>query len=190
MQAPGKGGMPVAIWNQFNPRERLSVIGAALIIVGWIVALTSFGAGASTVALLGAIVVIAVIYVKHAPNMSVTWPIDPSLINLGVSGLVALLVLLDLLRILPYLGGIGSYGAAVIITIILEVVGAAVMLWGSWQEYQVVKPAMPNMGAGPGSTPSAPPPAAPPSQPMSTPPPAAQPPAAPPADDMDDRPPA
>jgi len=191
MQAPGTGGMPVAIWNQFNPRERLSAIGAGLIILGWIVSLATFGAGASTVALIGAIAVLAILYIKYAPNMKVNWPADVSLIILAIAGIVALLELLDLLRILGLLAFISLYGVTIYLALILEVVGAALMLWGAWQEYQIVKPAMPNWTAGTGTPTSAPPPAAPPSQPTSAPPMSTPPPpAAPPVDDMDQRPPA
>ena len=59
-------------------------------------------------------------------------------------------------------------------------VGAGLMAWGAWQEYQIVKPAMPNLG---GTT--TPPPSAPPAAPAA--PPAA--PAAPPVDNTDEAPP-
>jgi hypothetical protein len=109
--------------------------------------------------------------------MNVTWPAPVSLLVLVVSAVIALLVLLDLLQILPYLGLARYFGGAVILVLILEVVGAALMAWGAWQEYQVVKPAMPNFGSTTGSTP--PPPAA------TTPPPAAT----PPVDSTDEAPP-
>ena len=167
----------MAIWQKFNPRERLSAIGAGLIILGWIVSLASFGAGASTIALVGAIAILVILYLKYAPNMNITWPAPVSLINLAIAGIVALLVLLDLLRILPYFGLVGYFGGTLILAIILEVAGAAVMLWGAWQEYQVVKPAMPNFGAGSGTPPSPPPPPSAPPMPPSA---SAMPPSAPP----------
>lgn len=176
----------MAIWEKFNPRERLSAIGAALIILGWIVSLASYGVGAGTIALLGAIAVLAILYLKYAPNQNISWPAPTSLLILGISGVVALLVLLDLLRVL---GVLSFFGATAILAILLEVVGAAVMAWGAWQEYQIVKPAMPNFSSGQ----SSPPPAAPPA---SAPPAAAPPPSAPPSappttpDDADGAPPA
>jgi hypothetical protein len=178
----------VAIWEKFNPRERLSAIGAGLLILGFIVSLASYGVGAGTVALLGAIAVLAILYLKYAPNQNITWPAPTSLIILGISGLVALLVLLDFLRVLSVLS---LFGATAILAVLLEVAGAAVMAWGAWQEYQIVKPAMPNFG-GTGTTP---PPAAPPpagTPPAASPPPYAPPPATPPAAprDNDEAPPA
>lgn len=169
-----------AIWNKFNPRERLSAIGAGLIILGWLVGLFSYGIGSSTIGLLGAIAVLAILYVKYAPTMNVTWPAPVSLLILGISAIVALFALLDLLTWLPRLGIASYFGAGIIVTLLLSVAGAAVMVWGAWQEYQIVKPAMPNFGSTPTTTPTTP----------ATPPPAAPPPAAPPAaDDTDEAPP-
>jgi hypothetical protein len=150
------------IWNKLNPRERLSAIGAGLIILGFLVSLTSYGVGAGSIALIGAIAVLAIFYLKYAPNSNVNWPAPVSLIVLGISAVVALLVLLDLLRVL---GVLGFFGATAIVAILLGAAGAVVMVWGAWQEYQVVKPAMPNLGGSAGSPPPAAPstPAAPPS---------------------------
>jgi hypothetical protein len=176
------------IWKQFNPRERLSAIGAGLIILGWIVGIFSYGLGSSTIGLLGAIAVLAILYIKYSPTMKVTWPAPVSLLILGISAIVALLALLDLLTWLPRLGLAGYFGGGLIVTLVLSVVGAALMVWGAWQEYQIVKPAMPNFGSTSSST-TTPPPAAPP--PVSPPPAApAAPPAYPPADDTDEAPPA
>jgi hypothetical protein len=177
------------IWDKFNPRERLTAIGAALIIIGFIVSLASYGVGAGTVALIGAIAVLAILYLKYAPNQNIAWPVATSLLILGISGVVALLVLLDLLRVLSVLS---FFGATAILAILLEVAGAAVMAWGAWQEYQIEKPAMPNFSAGSSPTTTPPPPAAPPpSYPASAPAPAA-PPAAPATtpDDTEGAPPA
>lgn len=178
------------VWKSLNPRERLSAIGAGLIVLAWIVGLLSYGAGASTVALLGAIAVLAIFYIKYTPTIKVTWPADVSLIVLGISAIVALIELIDLLRIFPALGYIGSFAGGLIVTILLEVAGAAVMVWGAWQEYQLVKPATPDwMG---GATSTTPPPAAPASPPPAAPPvaPPAAPPASSPVDNTDEAPPA
>jgi hypothetical protein len=174
------------IWKQFNPRERLSAIGAGLIILGWIVGLTTlYGIGASAISVLGAIAVVVILYLKYS-NPSMVWPAPVSLIVLAISGIVALL---ELLHLLQWLGFAGLPGAGLlIVALLLSVAGAAVMLWGAWQEYQIVKPAMPNFGSTTSST-TTPPPAAPPA---ASPPPTA--PAAPrdypPADDTDEAPPA
>jgi len=176
------------IWKQFNPRERLSAIGAGLIILGWIVGIFSYGLGSSTIGLLGAIAVLAILYIKYSPTMNVSWPAPVSLLVLGISAIVALLALIDLLTWLPRLGLAGYFGGGLIVTLILSVVGAALMVWGAWQEYQIVKPAKPNLGST-SSTTTPPPPAAPPA---TSPPPAAPaaPPVYPPGDSNDEAPPA
>ena len=162
------------VWNKFNPRERLSAIGAGLLILGWIVGLISYGIGSSTIALLGALAVLAIFYVKYTPTMNVTWPAPVSLIVLAISAVVALLVLIDALQIFRFLGYASYFGGGLILTLLLNVAGAALMAWGAWQEYQIVKPAMPNFGAT--TTPTTPTAANPPA---ATPPPAApEPPAA------------
>jgi hypothetical protein len=178
------------IWNKFNPRERLSAIGAGVIIVGWLISLTSFGVGGSVLALLAGLIVLGVLYAKHAPNLKVAWPVDPSLINLAVSGLAALLVLVGLLS---WVGFLGLYGGTALIALLLTVVGTALLVWGAWQEYSAVKPALPaflTSGGGTGTstgaatTPPAGSAAAAPAAP-------AAPPAAPAAmDDRDEAPPA
>jgi hypothetical protein len=191
---PAKGGVPVAIWNQFNPRERLMAIGAALIVLAWIVSLASFGLGANTLALILAVAALAILYIKYAPNMKVNWPASPSLILIVLSAVIAVIVLLDLLRYLSLLG-LAAYFGGVIIALLLEVVGAALMAWAAWQSYQIEKPAMPASFSGGGTSapgasaappppaPAAPPPAAPPMAPPPASPPMAPPPAAPPVND-------
>ncbi len=174
----------MAIWNQFNPRERLMAIGAALVVLAWIVSLATFGLGANTLALILAIAALAVLYVKYAPNMKVNWPASPSLILIVLSAVIALIVLLDLLRYLSLLG-FAAYFGGVVLALLLEVVGAALMAWGAWQEYQIERPALPSglMGGGTSSSASTapPPPPSAPAAPPAAPP--APPPAAPPAND-------
>ena len=180
------------IWNKFNSRERLSAIGAGLIILGWLVGLTSiYGIGSSAISLLGAIAVLVILYLKYS-NPAMVWPAPVSLIVLAISGVVALL---EILHLVQWLGITGLLGAnLVVVALLLSVIGAVIMAWGAWQEYQVVKPAMPNLGSTSTSAPpppasSAPPAAAAPSAPAPAAPPA-YPPASAPVDDTDEAPPA
>jgi hypothetical protein len=181
-----------AVWKNLNPRERLSAIGAGLIILAWIIGLFTYGAGAGTISLLGAIAVLGILYVKYTPTMNVTWPAPVSLLILAISAIVALIEVVDLLRVLPLLGLVGYFGGGIIVSLLLAVVGAIIMVWGAWQEYQIVKPAMPNFGST--TTPTTPtttatPPAPPPSAaPPAAPP--AYPPATAPVDNTDEAPPA
>ena len=176
------------IWEKFNPRERLTAIGAGLVILGFIVSIAGYGIGAGTISLLGAIAVLAIFYLKYAPNQNITWPIPVPLLVLGIAGIVAVLAALDVLTSLRYLGLLGV-GIGVL-ALILEAVGAGLMAWGAWQEYQIEKPAMPNFSSGTSSTPPPPPPppAAPPTYPTSAPSAPAAPPTTP--DDTEGAPPA
>ena len=168
------------VWNKLNSREKLTAWGALAVALGWIIGLAgSFGLGGNTIALLGAIAVLVILFLKYSPNQSITWPAPIPLINLAISAIVALLALLGLVQWLQ-LAGFGSFLGAAIIAAIVTAVGAALMIWGSWQEYQLTKPATTSAPASP------PPPAAPPpATPAAPPPPAYEPPS-----DTDDLPPA
>ena len=167
-------------WNKFNPRERMTAAGAGIVILAWIVGLVARGFGVGSIALLGAIGVLAVLYLKHAPNQSISWPIAPSLIVLGISAIVALFAVITLLELLGYTSILGIPG---ILSLLLYAGGGAVMAWGAWQEYQIDKPAMPDFSSKtatstPPSAPSAPAPSAPAAPPVAA------------ADDRDEAPPA
>jgi hypothetical protein len=172
-----------AVWNKLNPRERLEAIGAGLIVLSFLVAIVTYGFGTNSLALIGAIAVLVVLYLKYA-GQNINWPASTTLILGVIAAVVALAVLLDLLTSLRW---IGFYGAA-IIALALEVIGAAIMAWGAWQEYQLEKPELPDWarGASAGATGTAtptPPPTAPSAPPVSAPP-------APSMDDHDEAPPA
>jgi hypothetical protein len=180
------------VWNKLNPRERLTAIGAGLVLLAWLVGIVARGFGVNSLGLLGAIAIIVVLFLKYAPNMNITWPIPVPLITLGISVIVALLAVLTLI---DWLGYIELLSATAIISFALYVIGAIVMLWGSWQEYQVEKPAMPKFSgsSASSSTPPPPPPAATLPPATATPPPTAPTaPTTPPpsASDTDDLPPA
>jgi hypothetical protein len=151
------------IWDKFNPRERLIGAGSALVVVAWLVGLvTYFGSALVVLALLAAIASVVVLYLKYAPNTSITWPAPLSLILLVLAAIAAITVIIDFLRELSSLtAGEGITGVAFL-------VGAGLMAWGAWQEYQIEKPAMPNFGGSSSTPPPAPPASTPP---MSSPPP-------------------
>ncbi len=177
------------VWNKFNPRERLTVIGAIVLIVAWLVG-AGLRTGLGSLGPIGAIAVIVILYLKYA-NPNISWPAPVSLLTLGISALVGLLALLTLIDWIGFLEFLGARG---LLALAGNVIGAGLMVWGSFQEYQVEKPAMPNFGgsaaapnaATPSATSAAPtmPPAAAP--PAAAPPTAAPPTAAAPPPDVDD----
>ena len=82
------------IWQKFNANERMAAIGAGIVVVAWIIGIASpYGIGASTVALLGAIALLAVLYLKYAPNQNINWPAPIPVLLLAISGIVALIAL-------------------------------------------------------------------------------------------------
>ena len=106
--------------------------------------------------------------------MTINWPAPTSLLIGAISALVALLALIDVLTSLRW---VGIFGATATLALILEAIGAGLMAWGAWQEYQTVKPPLPAWLASSMSgsgTPATPPPAAPPSAAPAAPPPAAE----------------
>ncbi len=132
------------IWAKTNPRERLCAIGAGLILLSWILGLVLsggyFGAGSNTLGLLGAIVVLAMLYLRYAPNTNVTWPAPYPVILLAVAAVVGVVALLQLLQALQYLGSILSYLPVTYwLLLILYFGGSAVMAWGAYQEWNLSK---------------------------------------------------
>src|SRR5215208_460711 len=98
----------VEFYNKLNANERLAAIGAAVVIVSWIVSLVgAFGLGSGTITLLCAIGVVAVYYLKYSPTQNVNWPAPVPLIVLALSGLAGLLALVALLQLIG-LGALGS----------------------------------------------------------------------------------
>ncbi|HEX7950533.1 MAG TPA: hypothetical protein VF494_09305 [Candidatus Limnocylindrales bacterium] len=137
-------------WNKLNPRERLTGWGALAIAVGWVIGLTaSYGLGGNSLALIGAIVVVVILYLKYAPGQSVAWPAPVPTIILVISAIVALGALVTLLNLVGFLGIAGGFFAGAILASLVTAAGAVVMVWGAWQEYQLT-------AAAPGPGPSSP----------------------------------
>jgi hypothetical protein len=127
------------IWQKFNANERMAAIGAGIVIVAWLVGIVSpYGIGSSTLALLGALAVLAVLYLKYAPNQNITWPAPIPVIVLAISGIVALIAVVNLLQWLSLLGGAPL---TVLLALIGTAVGGALMAWASYQEWQTTKAA-------------------------------------------------
>ncbi len=122
-------------YNKLNANERLAAIGAVVIIVSAIVSIVAGSLGIVTLPLLGAIGVLVVYYFKYAPSQSITWPAPIPLIVLGIAAVVALLAVLSALQWL----GVGIFGFGLFtLAIIGTAIGAVVMAWGAWQEYQAM----------------------------------------------------
>jgi hypothetical protein len=157
-------------WPKLNANERMAATGAVVV---FIVSLLSGG----WIAVIGAGAVLAIYWLKYSPNQ-ITWPAPIELINLVISGILGVLALVGVLALIGLSGlgfglfgvGGGFFGAFWLIVLAIAIafiVGAGMMVLGTWREYQAMpKSATPTTSAAP-STP--PPPPAPPSTPPSAP---------------------
>lgn len=122
--------------NRLNANERLAAIGAGIIVISALVSVVTGGFGIVTLPLLGALAVLAIYYLKYAPNQSVNWPAPIQLIVLGIAAVVAVLAVLAALQ---WVGALGAFGLGLFtLAIIGTAVGAVIMVWGAWQDYQAM----------------------------------------------------
>lgn len=150
------------LWAKISQAEKFIVYGAAAVLVGWIVGqfiatvnlcgglniagiscptFSYFSAGNSgTFAILGLVLdiaTVAVIYLKVAPNMNITWPMPFAQILLGVAGATLVCGVLVVLMQLSY--GLGGAPITMWIADLFFVGGGAVMAWFAYQEYVAAK---------------------------------------------------
>ena len=142
----------MVFWNKLNANEKLVGYGIVVILVAWLVGLVGGGFGSSW-AFIAAIAVGVIYWLKYAPNQSITWPAPIQTIVLVISGIAALLSLLGLLTLLGFLGLLGPM---YLISVVGNAVGAGLMAYGAWKEYQAMPKTTP-----PASTPPPAPPAPP-----------------------------
>lgn len=133
--------MPPAItafWGKLNGNEKLAMYGVIVAIIAYLISLVgSFGSSSTGGAvLLGAIIVTVLYWLKYSTN-KIPWPIPFPTIVVAVAGVSLVLALLNLLPALQFIGS--SYGIAAIAT----VVGAGIMTYGAWKEYQTIAPKNP-----------------------------------------------
>jgi hypothetical protein len=124
----------VTFYNKLNANERIVAIGAVVVIISWLVGLTStFGfVGVGSVQLIAAIAVLVIYYLKYSPTQSITWPAPVQTIVLAISAIAAVLAIIGALPGLALIATL--YGISLIGTL----VGAVLMAWGAWQDYQAM----------------------------------------------------
>lgn len=131
------------MWGKLNANERLAAYGGIVLIVVALIGYVLSWSDGPTLALLVGIAVLAILYLKYAPNMSITWPVPVATILLGVGGIAAILLALNLLRYLRFLIGVDA------IVLLGLPAGAALVAWGAWQEYQATAKSTGGAGAPP-----------------------------------------
>jgi hypothetical protein len=151
-------------WQKLNANERMAATGA---IVVFIVSLL----GGGWIAVVGSAAVLVVYWLKYSPNQ-ITWPAPVELITVVISGILGLLGVIGLLALVGMSGlGFGMFGMAgflrdmyllVVVAAIAFLIGAGMMVLGTWREYQAMPKTAPTTPSAP-SMPPPPPPTAPPS---------------------------
>jgi hypothetical protein len=128
----------VTFYNKLNANERLVAIGAVIVIIAWLLGIaSSFGFSTGTIPLLGAIAVLVIYYLKNSPTQSVAWPMPVQTIVLAIAAISAVL---GILGVLPFLSLLGAFADAplLILSALGTAVGAVIMAWGAWQDYQAM----------------------------------------------------
>ena len=143
-----------AMWGKLNPNERLAGYGAIVLVVVAIIGFVLRWNDGPTLALIAGILALGVLYLKYAPNMNISWPLPPATILLGIGAVGGILLVLNTLRYLEWLIGVDA------IVLIGLPLGAALVAWGGWQEYQAAaKPAEPASAPPTSAPPTSGPPA-------------------------------
>ncbi len=149
------------LWAKLDANQRFVAYGVGAVVVGWILGLilgnqsncgsvlgSTYCVGSvnyfslgnaglfGILALVLAVVVGVVLYIKVAPNMSVTWPMPFA--QLLFAGCVAVLVCGALMTLIQFTNP-GSPPATMYVADLLVVGGGAVMAWFSYQDFVVSK---------------------------------------------------
>ena len=130
--------------SKLSANERMALWGALIVFVLSLL-------GTSWFSLILSAVVIVVLYLKYSPTSNIAWPVQPQLINLVISVILGLLALVGLLALIGIGGlfgglGFGAFGGLFIVALALVVVnaiGAGMMVLGTWREYQAMPKATP-----------------------------------------------
>ena len=149
------------LWAKVSAFERFIVYGAVGVLVGWIVgefvatvnlcagyavpgvncSFSYWAAGNSgTFAILGlvaAIAAVVILYLKIAPNVSIAWPMPVPQILLGVCAVALACGVLVVLMQVSY--GLGGAPVTMWIADLIFVGGGALMAWGAYQGYLLMK---------------------------------------------------
>jgi hypothetical protein len=156
------------LWAKISARERFVVYGAGVTVVAWLIgvllATKSYGGGSAygvtipgysinfftnyhgmdlgLIAMLAAVAVLVVIYLKYAPNMNITWPAPVATVLLGAAVLsVACSALMTLLQLTSGIG-IADWPIFAWVAVLGMLGGGAAMAWFAYQDYVAAKTAV------------------------------------------------
>jgi len=127
-------------WKKLNANEKMVMYGAAIVVVAFLVGIVgSYGFGSASTDLIAAIAVAVVYWLKYSPN-KINWPAPVQTIVLVISGIAALFAVLAAITAVGFLFAFGLFG----ISLIINAVGAAMMAWFAYKEYQAMPKAPPS----------------------------------------------
>ena len=144
--------------SKLSANERMALWGAVIV---FIVALI----GTSWLTLILSAAVVVVYYLKYSPTSNITWPIQVQVINLAISVIIVVLAVLGALTLIGIGGAFGGLGfgflgglfIVVLIGAVVNLIGAGMMVLGTWREYQAMPKMAPPTPPAPPTAPPAPP---------------------------------
>jgi hypothetical protein len=130
-------------------------VGAVVALVGWVLGLfltnvsvayvgswswygSSGAQGVGLLAVIASIAAVGALYLKHAPNMNITWPAPFPVILLVIAGVGALAGLFGLFEALTFGAGVGfDIGKPITLYLVAGAVfaGGVVQIYGAYMEY-------------------------------------------------------
>lgn len=121
------------MWKKLNANERLASWGAIVVIVGWVLGLVlgTYGFGIGGAGLIGGILLLGLYYLKYGSATPPTMPAPTQTIALIISALTAL-------SALAALGTFGFLFGGYFIAVVVTVIGAVMMVLGTWRDYQAM----------------------------------------------------
>jgi len=122
------------VWAKLNANEKIVGYGIVVVVISWVLGLVG-GAGFGGGALIPAIVVGVIYWLKYASKTPINWPLPVATIVLIITGIEAILALLALLGLLSLFA---FFGIIYLIAILGNAVGAGIMAYGAWKEYQAM----------------------------------------------------
>jgi hypothetical protein len=149
------------LWAKVSARERFIVYGAVAVVVGWLVGTilgsNTYGIGGiytvtvnfytagnaglfDILALLAGAATLVVVYLKVAPNMSITWPMPVVQILLGLTAIAAACGVLALL-IQVTNGDLGDAPIMMYVADVLVIAGGGFAAYNAYLEYTASKAA-------------------------------------------------
>ena len=132
------------IWGSFNGNEKLATYGSGLVILAFLIGIVLSGGflgyGTGVLALLGAIALPVIYYLKYAPDTKINWPAPIPVIAFAIGAVVGILGLLALINLLQWFGLL-SFNATWLVAPIVNIIGCGLMAWGTYKEWAATRTA-------------------------------------------------